>query len=108
MSGISKAAAIVALAFFLLVVIAWAPWMTPDRAESLVVEAFVSGWQGVIDGCGFDCEGCGAQRARRMILGYSVDIEYACGLLPYDSPEFHLTETAYVSPFGTIHGLDTP
>ncbi len=104
----SKAAAGGVLAILLLVVIAWAPWMTPRRAELLVVEAFVSGWQGVVDGCGFDCEGCGARHVRRMIVGYSVDIEYACGLLPLDSPEFHLTETAYVSPFGTIHGLNTP
>ncbi len=86
----------------------WAPWMARQRAETRAGEEFASAWEGIIDGCGFGCEGCGVKAARRILVGYLVEIEYACGLLPYDSPEFHLTDTVYVSPLRTVHGLKTP
>ncbi len=92
----------------LALLLAWAPWLTRQRAERLVEETFVAAWQGIIDGCGLECEGCGVKTSRRLPTGYSVEIEYACGMIPFDSPEFHQTSTAYVSPLGTVHGLDTP
>jgi hypothetical protein len=82
--------------------------MTLSRAETLVAEYFSSTWNGVVDGCGFFCAGCGTKDARRLAIGYAVEIEYACEMLATDSPEFHLFETAYVSPFGTVHGVRTP
>ena len=76
--------------------------------ERRVVQRFASEWRGVLDGCGFNCEGCGVVRANRLMVGYSVEIEYACGLVPYDCPEFHLVDAVYVSLFGTVHRLPRP
>lgn len=86
----------------------WAPWITKARAEARTVQAFETAWQGVVDGCGFQCEGCGVKGSRRVIAGHKVEIEYACGLIPYDAPEFHMTEEAYVSFLGTVHNISRP
>jgi hypothetical protein len=37
-----------------------------------------------------------------------VTIEYACGLIPADLPEYHQRATSFISPLGTVHGLPTP
>jgi len=42
------------------------------------------------------------------LLLWSPWITTSYGLLPYDSPEFHLMDTVYVSPFGTVYGLPRP
>lgn len=34
---------------------------------------------GTVDGCGFNCDGCGATAMQKTILGYDVRLEYACG-----------------------------
>ena len=75
-----------------------APWITKDYAEETVSGQFSSKWQGVMDGCG-------VKGSYRTFFGYAVEIEYACGLLPSDSPEYHRTEELYVTFIGTIHGL---
>ena len=106
--AMSKPLAFLIAAVSLFALMVWSPWMTRKQAESRVVDHFSSSWEGVVDGCGFYCEGCGAKPARRLVVGFSVEIEYACGLIPEDTPEFHQAETAYVSPFGTVHGLNTP
>lgn len=85
-------------------ILIWAPWITKGYAENVVYERFTDEWQGVLDGCGFNCEGCGVKESRRTLFGYSVQIEYACGMSP-DSQEYHQTDKVYVSLFGTIHGL---
>jgi hypothetical protein len=59
---------------------------------------------GTIDGCGFDCQGCGAMATQKTLLGYSVQLEYACGSLPYDDPKYHQRRTVFVSFLGTVHG----
>ncbi len=100
--------ALVYLLAGILVLLIWAPWITKSYAEARTTEAFITAWQGVADGCGFSCAGCGIQDARRTVAGYVVTYEYACGLLPYDSPEFHMTGTAFVSPLGTVTGLPKP
>lgn len=89
----------------LLIVLAWSPWITKNYAETKTENTFVSNWEGVIDGCGFNCNDCGVIGSSRIIFGYSVDIEYACGLLPADEQQYHKKDTAFVSCFGTVHGL---
>lgn len=85
-----------------------APWLTAEAAQERAVAAFTASWSGVADGCGFNCKGCGAAAAERATFGWRVEVEYACGLLPADLPEYHQRATLYVSPIGTVHGLDRP
>ncbi len=91
-----------------LALILWAPWITKAYAEASTADAFVEAWLAVADGCGFNCGGCGILDSHRTVAGIFVTYEYACGLLPYDSPEFHRTGTAYVSLLGTVTGLPKP
>ncbi len=92
----------------LLLAMAWAPWLSADAAGQRATDAFQLNWTGVIDGCGLNCQGCGVTATERRLIGYAVTIEYACGLLPADRPEFHERDTFYVSPLGTVHGLYGP
>ena len=87
---------------------AWAPWITRDFAAQRAGEAFTGAWQGVMDGCGLQCKGCGVKEPVKVWFGYWVPLVYACGLLPADTPEYHLTRSVFVSFLGTVHGLDKP
>jgi hypothetical protein len=91
-----------------LVLLVWSPWLTRAGVETRIRGAFQAAWGGVVDGCGFNCEGCGVVRVERLAAGYRATIEYACGLLPEDSPAYHVTDRVYVSPLGTVHGLPAP
>ncbi len=57
----------------------------------------------VQDGCGFNCKDCGFKSSEKTLLGRKVIIEYACGLLPSDSPEYHKKKELFVSFLGTVH-----
>ena len=93
----------VAAVVVILTLLGWCPWITEGYAERRVVEVFEESQKDIVDGCGFNCEGCGVKESHKSLFGYSVQIEYACGLLPYDSPEFHQTATIFVSCIGTVH-----
>lgn len=95
--------AITLLGILLIGFATWSPWMTKNYAETLVTEKFNSSWSGVADGCGFSCTGCGVKASRKTPFGYSVEIEYACGMLPSDSPEYHKMSRKFVSFVGTVH-----
>jgi hypothetical protein len=101
-------AVIVVLVVSLILLLAWSPWMTAERAGGLAVRSFVNGWQGVMDGCGVSCKGCGIVGAGKTLFGARVELEYACGMLPADTPEYHLRARGFVSAFGTVHGLPKP
>ena len=47
----------------------------------------------------------GIKESKRTMFGVNVKIEYACGMLPSDSAEYHRTENVFVSSLGTIYGL---
>ncbi len=98
----------IAVALIVLVALAWAPWLPTKVAARQAEEAFTTAWEGVADGCGLNCRGCGVRSVRRLPLGYTVQVEYACGLLPEDTPAYHRSAAAYVSPLGTVHGLPRP
>ncbi len=80
----------------------WSPWITKDFAESRVIERFEKINSRISDGCGFNCKGCGVINSNKVAFGYVITIEYACGLLPRDSKEFHQKQTKYVSFIGSV------
>ena len=97
-----------ALILLILALAAWAPWITQDFAEKRAEAAFTSAWQRVSDGCGLNCKGCGATAAQKTWFGARVELEYACGLLPEDTPQYHKRSAGFVSFLGTVHGLPSP
>jgi hypothetical protein len=94
--------------FALTILFAWSPWLTQTYAATHAVKAFDKAWQFVADGCGTNCQRCGSVSSQRLPFGALVTIEYACGLIPADTPEYHQQVTALVSPLGTVHGLPAP
>jgi hypothetical protein len=96
------------IAALLLMVCAWSPWLTQTSVQSRAVDSFNRSWQSVADGCGTMCNGCGAISSQRVPFGVLVTIEFACGSIPADSPEYHRQATAFVSALGSVHGLPKP
>lgn len=92
----------------LIALFAWGPWLTQASAEVRAVDSFTQAWESVADGCGLNCNGCGAISSQRIPFGILVTIEYACGMIPADLPEYHRQVIAFVSPLGTVHGLPKP
>jgi hypothetical protein len=86
----------------------WAPWLNSASAKERAEQYFLSAWQGVADGCGLSCKGCGGVAIQRVIGGWMVTIEYACGLIPEDTPQYHEQEKGFVSVLGTVHGFQRP
>ena len=99
-----SAATVVCLTLALVLI--WAPWMTPGFATNRVTDAFTTAWAGVADGCSLVRPG--VRDVNRDLLGYTVTIEYACGMLPSDSAEYHHQAVVYVSPLATLHGVPRP
>jgi hypothetical protein len=96
------------IAILVLGVFAWSPWISGQYAKERAVAQFERAWLNVVDGCGFACHGCGAISWKRVAFGAQVTLEYACGLLPADSPEYHQQANVYVSPLGKVYGLPKP
>lgn len=91
---------------FILVLLAWSPWITKDYAESRAVEEFNREWYQVQDGCGFNCQNCGIYKSEKTFFGYDVTILYSCGFKDYPptgSPDWQ--DKIFVSPFGTVHTI---
>ncbi len=105
---VRKISAMLFVALALVALCAWAPWMTSASAESRAVDSFDHAWEGVADGCGLNCKGCGSISAQRVPFGVRVTLEFACGLIPADSPEYHRQATVFISALGTVHGLPKP
>ena len=99
-TSIKWIAAGLAVILFALMLLAWAPWLSPEQAGRIAVDQFTSTWQDVADGCGFNCSGCGVKSVAKTWFGYSVTLEFACGLLPADLPEYHQVEEVFVSFIG--------
>jgi len=86
----------------------WSSWLTSRHAEQRAVDSFNKAWEFVADGCGTDCKGCGAVSSRRAPFGVLVTLEYGCGMIPADLPEYHQQTTVFVSALGTVHGIPGP
>ena len=98
--------AIIALVIFALLL--WAPWINGSYAKERAVAEFERAWLNVADGCGFACHGCGASAWKKVPFGAQVTLEYACGMIPADSPEYHQQANVFVSYLGKVYGLPTP
>ena len=88
--------------------LAWSPWISHSYAKERAVAEFELAWLNVADGCGFNCHGCGAIDVKKVAFGMQVTLEYACGMLPADSPEYHRQVDVFVSFMGKAYGLPTP
>jgi hypothetical protein len=91
-----------------LVLVLWSPWINESYAKERSVTEFERAWLNVADGCGFACHGCGATTWKKIPFGARVTLEYACGMLPADSPEYHQQANVFVSSLGMVYGLPTP
>jgi hypothetical protein len=89
-------------------ILAWSPWISGQYAKERAVAEFERAWLNVADGCGFACHNCGAEAWKRVPFGAQVTLEYACGMLPEDSPEYHQQINVYVSSLGKVYGVPTP
>ena len=87
---------------------AWSPWLTQSFAETRAVDSFNHSWTTVIDGCGTNCNSCGAIHSKRVPFGMEVTLEYGCGLMPEDTSTYHEQATGFVSAFGTVHSFPSP
>jgi len=103
-----KFSSIILVILALAVICAWSPWLTQASAEVRAVDSFNEAWESVADGCGMNCKGCGTVSSQRVPFGVTVTIDYACGLIPADLPEYHQQSIAFVSMLGTVHGLPKP
>jgi hypothetical protein len=91
-------------AVIILILLVWAPWITKNYAENRVVKDFMEKQEGIDDGCGLYCVGCGVKDSKRTFFGYVVKIEYVCGMLPPEgSPQYHFNESVFVTFLGSTH-----
>ncbi|NOU68840.1 hypothetical protein GC096_33010 [Paenibacillus sp. LMG 31461] len=81
----------------------FSPWVTVSFAKNRAIHSFEGRWKNVQDGCGFNCKDCGIKTTKKVLFGRKVTMEYACGLLPSDSPKYHKTKELFVSLIGTVH-----
>ncbi|MCR8630343.1 hypothetical protein [Paenibacillus radicis (ex Xue et al. 2023)] len=81
----------------------FSPWVTESFAKSRALYVFEREWKNTQDGCGFNCKDCGFKTSQKVLFGRKVEIEFACGLLPTDSYEYHKRKELFVSFLGTVH-----
>ncbi|MFJ7827679.1 hypothetical protein [Psychrobacillus sp. NPDC096623] len=86
-----------------IILFAFSPWITKDIAEKRAITGFQNQQKGIVDGCGFNCDGCGLVTSENVLFGYNVRIEYACGLILEDIMENHQIKNVFVSFLGTVH-----
>lgn len=86
-----------------LILFAWSPWITKGYAETRIISVFEESQRDVVDGCGFNCVGCGITSSNKVLFGYSVGIEYGCGLRPLNARHLNKRATKFVSFLGTVH-----
>lgn len=91
----------------ILVLAAFAPWLTKSYAEKRAVHTLNGNFPsitGVTDGCGVGCPGCGVIASKKVAFGYSVKVEYSCGPLggASDSRKYNQVSDRFVSFFGVV------
>lgn len=83
---------------------AFSPWITKDVAEKRAISVFQNQQKAIVDGCGFNCDGCGVVTSDNVLFGYNVRIEYGCGLISEeDNKEDKKIKNVFVSFLGTVH-----
>lgn len=79
----------------ILALLAWSPLQTKESTENTVTSAFKSEQAGIIDGCDFNCDGCGVESSHKIPFGYLVNVKYKCGMKNY-----FRGEKRFVTSFG--------
>lgn len=92
--------------FFVLVVIllAWAPWLDAQQAETIVTTEFNAEWKGVSDGCGPIEQ---FKDTHRILFGFVTTIKYSCPTKSLEIDEIihkQIFHSVYVSPFMNSYG----
>lgn len=77
----------------------FSPWITDNYARQAAITGFNHAWEHTNDGCGSDK----ALQSVKVPFGRNIEIEYGCGLLPSDSPEYRQKTEVFVSFIGTTH-----
>ena len=77
----------------------FSPWITDNYARHAAITGFNQAWENTTDGCGTDK----ALQSVKAPFGRKIDIEYGCGLLPSDSPDYRQKTEVFVSFLGTVH-----
>ncbi len=75
-----------------------------ELAEKRVLDDFNARWYGVLDGCGFNCPGCGIREAKKSPFGCEVTILYRCGMKERETIPCWENKV-FVSPLGTVHTM---
>ncbi|MFD0714578.1 hypothetical protein [Paenibacillus sp. GCM10027626] len=70
----------------LFILTAWSPWISESYARMLAIKKFEKLSANVQDGCGVNCDNCGAKGVKPVLFGKNVTIEYNCGG-PYENEE---------------------
>ncbi|RXT06569.1 hypothetical protein [Ammoniphilus sp. CFH 90114] len=99
----NKLSMLAVLALVILFFIISSPWLTPSTINSIVASAIESSQEDMVDGCGMDCNGCGVKKVEKVAFGSIAKIEFACGLIPEDLPEYHEEARVFISFLGTVH-----
>ena len=94
------------IAFILIGLCAWSPWINQETASRLAESRFNQAWDGVMDGCGTFGEELGAKGFRKIPFSAVVTLDYQCGLVAPD--ELPLHTTIYVTFLGTTFGYPKP
>src|SRR5690606_36254327 len=99
-----KLALLVLLSIIFILTACWSPWLNDSTARSLAVDHFIEYNSSIQDGCGINCEDCGAQENVQWgPFGRKVTVEYNCGgpIDPATLPK-NSQVTAAVTFIGTV------
>lgn len=100
---LSKSMIFIVITLVSVAIFAFPPWITKEFATTRAITSFQDSQRDIEDGCGFNCNGCSVIQSKKVMFGYRVEMEYACGLVKKDLKEKHKTRSVFVSFIGTVH-----
>lgn len=95
---------IVSVVGIAIILCAWAPWLTQERVEQLVIAQYNTLWQGVLDNPGVS----GVTDFTKIPFGAKGSLVYTGGLAERSNVSSNKGTTVFVSFLGTVHGLKSP
>jgi len=86
----------------LILLCAWAPWITESYSVNKVQEQFNNQEEIPENPCGFNCNDCGIKFEGRTFFGTQASASYACGMMVQNQgPQF--VKLYFISFIGTTH-----